>query len=204
MRNSEAEVMASQQDATERAIKWAKRDHPYEFRKKGHQEQYIFNGEVADRVKTATKKLLKLAPAGEKDKKIVEETVMELKEGADAIAEMQKHIRIADQSEYHWRMVEAYKSAGITDNEEDAKKLKQAERSAKQETLKERQKAADLSKSRTPPPPLPIPPHWPIAILPHFQFEPGPSGGPPPVFSRLVGPCFNCGQLGHLKLHCPS
>ena len=127
---------------------------------------------------------------------------MELKGGADAIAERQKHIRIADQSEYHWRTMEAYKSTGITDNKEDAKKLKQAEKSAEQEALKERQKAAALSKSRRPPPPLPMPPYWPTAIPPRFQFGPGPSGGPPPVFSWPVTPCFNCGRLGHLKLHC--
>ena len=129
---------------------------------------------------------------------------MELKEGADAIAERQKHIRFAVQSEYHWRTVEVYKSAGIADNEEDTKKLKQAEKSAEQEALKERQKAAALSKSRRPPPLPPMPPLWLTAIPPRFQFGPGPSGSQPPVFSRPVGPCFNCGQLGHLKLHCPK
>ena len=75
----------------------------------------------------------------------MEEALDELKEGVDAIAERQKHIRIADQSEYHWRTVEAYKSGGIADSEEDAKKLKQAEKSAEQEALKERQKAAGMT-----------------------------------------------------------
>ena len=130
LKKLEANVTASQQDTTERAIKRAKRDRPYEFRTKGHQEQYLFNAEFADRVETATSKLQKLALAGEKEKKIVEETLEELKEGTKAIVERQKHIRIADQSEFHWQTVEAYKSAGIADNEEDAKKLKQAEKSA--------------------------------------------------------------------------
>ena len=125
LKKLEADVTASQQDATERAIKRAKQDHPYEFRKKSHQEQYLFNAEVAERVEMATRKLQKLAPAGEKEK-IVEETLEELKEGTNAIAERQKHIRIADQSEFHWWTVEAYESAGIADNKEDAKKLKQA------------------------------------------------------------------------------
>ena len=204
LKKLEADVTASQQDATERAIKRAKRDRPYEFRKKGHQEQYLFNAEVADRVETATRKLQKLAPAGEKEKKIVEETLEEFKEGTNAIAERQKHIRIADQSKFHWQTVEAYKSAGIADNEEDAKKLKQAEKSAEQEALKERQKAVVLSKAKRPPPPPPMQPHWPLAVPPRFQFGPGPSGGLPPTFNRPVGPCFNCGQLGHLKLHCPK
>ena len=159
--------------------------------------------EVADRVQMATRKLQKLAPAGKKEK-IVEEMLEELKEGTNSIVERQKHIRIADQSEFHWWTVEAYKSAGIADNEEDAKKLKQAEKSAKQEPLKERQKAAALSKARRPPSPLPMQPHWPLAVPPHFQFGPESSGGLPPAFNRPVGPCFNRGQLGHLKLHCPK
>ena len=142
-----------------------------------------------------------------KQKKIVDEALEELKEGASAIAERQKHIRIADQSEYHWRTVEAYKSGGIADNEKDAKKLKQAEKSAEQEALKEKQKAATaaaLAKARRPPPPPPMPPLWPTAIPPRYQLGPAPIGGPPPIPSRPVGPCFNCGQLGHLKLHCPK
>ena len=188
----------------QRAIKWAKRERPYEFRKKEHQEQYLFNAEVTDRVETAAKKLQKLALTDEKEKKIVEEALEELKEGVGTIAERQKHIPIADQSEYHWRTVEAYKSRGIADSEEDAKKLKQAEKSAEQEVFKERQKAAALAKSKRPPPPPPMPPLWPTAIPPSFEFGPVPTGGLPPAASRPVGPCYSCGQLGHLKLHCPK
>ena len=204
LKKLEQDVATAQEDATKQAIKRAKRERPYEFRKKGHQEQFLFNAEVADRVEAAAKKIQKLAPTDEKERKIVKEAMDELKEGASAIAERQKHIRIADQSEYHWRTVEAYKSAGIVDSEEDAKKLKQAEKSAEQEALREKQKAAAMAKAKRPPPPPPMPPLWPAAIPPRYQFGPGPMGGMPPAPSRPVGPCFNCGQLGHLKLHCPK
>ena len=101
------------------------------------------NAEVADQVEAAAKKIQKLAPTDEKQRKTVDEALEELKEGASAIAERQKHIRIADQSKYYWQTVEAYKSGvGIADNEEDAKKLKQAEKSAEQGALKEKQRAA--------------------------------------------------------------
>ena len=43
-------MAASQEDATKRALKRAKRDHPLEFKKKGHEEQYLFNAEVVDRI----------------------------------------------------------------------------------------------------------------------------------------------------------
>ena len=183
----EQDVATAQEDATERAIKRAKRDRPYEFRRKGHQEQFMFNEEVADRVEAAAKKIQKLAPADVKQKKTVDEALEELKEGASAIAKRQKHIRISDQSEYHWWMVEAYKSGGIADNEEDAKKLKQAEKSAEQEAVKEKQKAATaaaLARAKRPPPPPPVPPLWPTAIPPRYQFGPAPTGGHHP---RRVG-----------------
>ena len=93
LKKLEHDVASGQEDATERAVKRAKRERPYEFRKKGHQEQYLFNAEVTDRVETAAKKLQKLAPTGEKEKKIVEEALDELKEGVSTIAERQKHIR---------------------------------------------------------------------------------------------------------------
>ena len=58
-------------------------------------------------MEAAAKKIKKLAPvANEGDsKKFLQETLDELKEGQGAIAERQKCIRIADQSEYHWRIV---------------------------------------------------------------------------------------------------
>lgn len=52
-------------DATECA---SKRPKPYEFRRKGHEDQFNFNDQINDRIATALKKLSKLAPAAEKDK----------------------------------------------------------------------------------------------------------------------------------------
>ena len=70
----------------------------------------MFNGEVEDYLEAAAKikKLPSLATDGD-SKKFLQETLDELKEGQKVIAERQKHNRIADQSEYHWRTVEAYK-----------------------------------------------------------------------------------------------
>ena len=87
LKKLEQDIATAQEDATERAIKRAKRERPYEFRKKGHQEQFLFNAEVADRVEAAAKKIQKLAPPDERQKKAVEEALEELKEGACAIAE---------------------------------------------------------------------------------------------------------------------
>ena len=63
-------------------------------------------------MEAAAKKLWKFALSGEKERKIVEEVLVKLKKGVSTIAERQKNIQIADQSEYHWQMVEVYKIAG--------------------------------------------------------------------------------------------
>ena len=48
LKKLEKDVAAAQEDATEKAIKRAKRDRPIKFKCKGHQEQYVFNEEVED------------------------------------------------------------------------------------------------------------------------------------------------------------
>ena len=62
LKKLEKDVAAAQEDATERAIKRAKRDRLIEFKRKGHQEQYVFNEEVDDHLEAAVKKIKKLAP----------------------------------------------------------------------------------------------------------------------------------------------
>ena len=67
----EEDVAASQElqeDATERTVKRLRRDKPYEFRHKGHKEQYRFNSGIADHVATATTQLDNIQPASDKDK----------------------------------------------------------------------------------------------------------------------------------------
>ena len=135
-------------------------------------------------MEAAAKKIQKLAPTDEKLKKTVDKALKEFKEGASATAERHKHIRIADQSKYHWRTMEAYKSGGIADNKEDAKKLKKAEKSAEKGVLKEKQRAtagATLAKAKQSPPPPPMPLLWLTVIPLQYQFGPAPMGGPPPV-----------------------
>ena len=115
--------------AAERALRKAKRGRPMKFRRKGHQEQFEFNEQVEDHLEAASKKIKKIAaPADSDSKKFLKEALEELQEGVDVVAERQKHIRIADQSEYHWRTVEAYKVGALGDSDDDAKKIKEAER----------------------------------------------------------------------------
>ena len=89
-------MAASQEDATEQALKRAKRDCPLEFRKKGHEEQYLFNVEIRDRIESAAKKIKKMSTPSDKDAKVTQDAFDKLHVGIQALDECQKHIRIAD------------------------------------------------------------------------------------------------------------
>ena len=87
-------------------------------------------------------------------KKFLQEALDELKAGQEAIAERQKHIRIADQSEYHWRTVEAHKVGGLGDDDEDAKRIKEVERDVAQQINRDKKKPV---RERRPQPPSSLP-----------------------------------------------
>ena len=143
-------------------------------------------------------------------KKFLQEALDELKEGQEAISVRQKHIRIADQSEYQWRTVEAYKVGGLGDNDEDAKRIKEAERDVAQRMSRDKRKPSSYRERRLPPLP-PLPPmmsQW-APGMPQFPqpmpLPPLPHSAPPrqPGFYKPPGPCFNCYEMGHLKANCP-
>ncbi|CAB4004439.1 Hypothetical predicted protein [Paramuricea clavata] len=66
-----------------------------------------------------------------KDKKL--DTCLEkLSEGKEQIESRQKLILLADKSEYGWKTVSEYLDNELTDDEEDAKKIKKAEKEAQE------------------------------------------------------------------------
>jgi len=151
----------------------------------------------------ATRKLQKLAPTGDKEKKALEDTLEELQQGTLIISDRQKCIHIADQSVYHWRTVDAYKKALLAGSEEEDKRWKGAEKSIEQDVLRERQRM----KPRGPPPVVPVTAEWGISLPPRPSFGQPLMNGPPPIPipipGRRVGPCYVCGQFEHLKRNCP-
>ena len=53
----EEDVKSSQLEATEKAVKKAKREWPLKFKKKGHKEQYYFNQDISNCIIAATQQL---------------------------------------------------------------------------------------------------------------------------------------------------
>jgi len=88
----------------------------------------------------------------------------------------------------------------LAGSEEEDKWWKAAEKLAEQDVLQEKQRANVTAKPKMPlafTPFPPVAPQWPV---------PPPNGPPPPplISDRpMIGPCFQCGMMGHLKCHCP-
>ena len=127
-----------------------------------------------------------------------------MEEGACALAEHQKHICIADQSEHSWETVAAYIGNDVAANEEiedDARRIEKAEKTAEQRVSK-RKAAATIASQRTkrPLPSSVTQPQGPPQPAPFLL--PRPSYGHPST-AQPVGPCWACGEVGHLKTSCP-
>ena len=103
-------------------------------------------------------------------------------------------------------MVETYKVGGLGDNDEDAKKIKQAERDVALQINRDKRKP---NKERRPHRRL----HHPhVVTVGTWGATTSPTNadtsiaGPPhqPGFYKPLGPCFNCYEVGHLKANSPK
>ena len=88
-------------------------EEPRRFKKKANEDQFRFNAKIQDtldKTKEATQ-------ANALDK--VNDS---LRRGEDLLKERQKHILLADKSEYGWSTVQEYKKSEIADDSNDEKK----------------------------------------------------------------------------------
>ena len=132
----------------------------------------------------------------------------QLQLGTKAIIKHQKLIRLADRSEYRWQLVEAYQQDKLADSE-DAKRMKEAEKALE---LKNHLKSKQASNKEKMDPQQPSG-FQPQQFLGSFGFPP-PVPFMPPLFNqpvpfpwpavRVPGRCFQCLQMGHLRLTAPT
>ena len=102
----------------------------HQFQRKGHEKQFNFNSSVHDSIATAKNELSKLMPAGEREKEVLKKATDSLDKGAKALATRQKHIQLADQSEFGWSTVKYYEADPLASNSDDEKSIKKAEKEA--------------------------------------------------------------------------
>ena len=209
MSTMKEELMNDREDAEDRLVKKIKLDKVPTFMKKAHEKQYIFNSSVEDKLAGARVALEKTPVAVEKAKEL-------LKEGEELIKNRQKQIKIADRSEFGWVTVDEYVDDELAEDSDDEKRLFRAEGRAKRKvktnddkkkklfTKRQSFRGRDSPFQRQPMPGLRYPRGYDdmggrgIGSFNHQIRKPeglSLQGG--------VGPCFQCGKLGHLRKNCP-
>ena len=201
----QTEVTSSQEKASqELAHKISKSS--YQFQRKGNEKQFNFNNGVQESIMTAKSELAKLTPVGDKDKEVLKKATELLDEGAKALATRQKHIQLADRSEFGWSTVRYYETNPLASDSDDEKSIKMAEKEAQREAEKKtaaRKKKGASNRG-----------YRPRHLSRYPSDQPGPSyrrdAGQPPAVPipqsrpRVLGPCFRCGAFGHLAATCSS
>ena len=94
----------------------------YTFQKKGHEHQFNFNSGVQETIASARSKLGKLAE-DPTDKSAWSKADACLDESEKALQKRQKHILIADRSDYGWGAVRHYEADPLADNSDDEKRF---------------------------------------------------------------------------------
>ena len=127
----EKNVVVGQEDATQRVVKRLKEDQTFTFKKKGNEKQFIFNDNVKDQFVSTAKHLEFVdVPSTSGQQEAIDKAKEEFKQGLEIIAARQKRIKVADRSEFGWATVDEYKQDQLAADEEDAKRLEKAEKSA--------------------------------------------------------------------------
>ena len=92
----------------------------YQFRKKGNEKQYTFNSGVEEAIASAQQELERMASSvDDGGKESLRKAADHLEEGASALKTRQKHIKVADRSDYGWGAVRHYQSDPLADNSDD-------------------------------------------------------------------------------------
>ncbi len=105
-----------------REIKKLKYSEPHRFKKKANEDQHKFNTKVID-------SLAEVSEALEKNE--ITQAQEALQKGELMLNERQKHILLADKSEFGWATVHEYKKHELADNSEDEKRIIKSELRAK-------------------------------------------------------------------------
>ena len=191
------EVRQGQEDAAAKAVKKVRHEGPYSFKRKGNEEQAGFNEKVEDVVAEAQAHI-----SGDGSPPAIARSQEALMNGTKLLAERQKLIKIADCSEFGWGVVAEYTADELAEDSDDEKRLEKAEKAAERKAAKRKKKPiAKTGKGR------------------YSALQPSPSGSVPvsapmtyppkrpqllSMPMRAAGPCFACGEMGHLRSYCPK
>ena len=177
---------------------------PYEYKRKSNQDQAAFDAKVDEAVAESEHQI---EEAGPSTAPALEHAKEALKKGRQFISDRQKLVKIADRAEHGWGVVQEYTADELAEDSGDEKRLEKAERAAELKAAKRRKKkasSAQSSRSHS----LSVPVAAARELAPPYHI---PSPGtrrftsmtaPTPV-RRAVGPCYACGEMGHMRISCP-
>ena len=175
----------------------------YQFKKKANEIQFNFNSGVEESIVAVKKELEKIEATGEQEEPVKKAATL-LDEGLKALERRQKHIKVADRSEFGWATVEHYDSHPLAADSDDKKHLEKAEKEVERAANKRRKgtgAAGTKKKSLA------------GGAVSSFKARETPVAIPPPLLPQApsspprvpaLGRCFSCGQYGHLARTCPK
>ena len=134
----QSEVRQGQEEAATKALKRARFEKPYSFRRKGNEAQALFNAKVDETLAQAESDAASVA--GPSAAPALQRVVEALRKGRALIDERQKLIRLADRSEHGWGMVDEYTADDLAEDSEDEKRIEKAERAAERKAGKKRKR----------------------------------------------------------------
>jgi hypothetical protein len=199
------EIKGAQEEAASKAASRVRREKPYDYKKKAHEEQATFNGKLEEAVKEASAALEEVA-----DSPALRRAKAALREGEALLVERQKLIKITTRS-----VVAEYTADELADDSDDEKRLEKAEKAAERKAglkRKRRQQPLRVPRGQRQYPGPQVyggytanpPPHFPTAAAVAVPVAEARAGGLSTSVQRgTVGPCFACGDMGHLRSYCP-
>ena len=198
----QVEVRQGQEEAAVKALKRARYEKPYTFKRKGNEEQATFNAPHPSSERSAI--LMSFCRAAIIFRPFLMASMARCSAGAPADASVSSDSASATVSSS--LVVAEYTTDELAEDSDDEKRLERAEKAAEQKAAKRRKKRTigQLGKPRGSL--RPTTPGVPVAAAttvpaPPFYRAGARSGTATP---RPGGPCFGCGEMGHLRAHCPK
>ena len=188
----------------------------YQFKRKSYEAQHDFNKEVVEKMDAVVQLVETMAAAGPSTSGSGDDSAepelstnldkakRALKEGKELVGRRQKLLKIADRSEAGWKVAEEYMKDPVADDSDDEKRIRDAERTVERKIAKEKKGKRGRGNFRGPRQQY-YPGFVQSAVTPSTQSL-WPSGGPVGRGGgtpRRTGPCFACGQEGHIRQNCP-
>lgn len=173
-----------------------------QFRRKGNEIQFNFNSSIEDTIKSAKEELKHLKPTEKGEQESLKKARASLDEGMTALEKHQKHIKVANRSDYSWSTVQHYDAHPLASDSDDKKRLEKAEKEAERAANKRRKGGnASTRRHRSWSEGSPQGRREPVTATTSSGLGQAPQNQPRP---RVVGPCYCSTAWGHLAANCPA